>query len=464
MSDQGLSPEILRRERDYYIDYLKIVAYNGKEYSIASQMIEFTYHESIATPCVYCSVTLYDAVDFPTLLPMIGEERLKVSFTRQDEHAAKKEGGFKKPIVLDLPIYKISGRSPENTSRKGQVYTLHATSDEMLKSLKSKVRLGLKGLTYSEMVRKVYDEYVKASKDIEVEDTKHIHDFCISNMNPFRFITHVSGKSISPKYGGCLYFFYEDRNKFNYKSLGTMFEGEQSLELNFAVKNTLKQGGDKAGPKERVFDRDMYSVEALEHKGSFDLIKTIISGAYSQRAIFFDPVRQLISTKDFDIEDEWDSLPHIDKVKPFTSGNSAKSAPDSRITVHWTNSEHDTVEHIASKEPGINPFRPEDFTLRVNAQLDGMMRSSIDVIIPGTPDMIAGQVVQFHLPEHLGKVSEQEPEEPDAYLQGKYLVVSVMHRLSTTEYTCSATIVKDSFYSNIKHRDPEAEYPIEKIY
>lgn len=464
MSTNGSNPEVLRRERDYYIDYLKIVAYNGAEYSIASQMIEFTYHENIAAPSVYCSVTLYDAIDFPTLLPMIGEERLKVSFTRQDENAAFAGGGFKTPIVLDLPIYKISNRSPENTSRKGQVYTLHATSDEMLQSLKTKVRLGLKDMPYSDMVKKVFDEYVKTKKDIEVEETKHNHTFCIANMSPFRFITYVSSKSISPDHGGCLYFFYEDRDKYHYKSLGALFKEEVILELNFAVKNILKQGGDPTAPKERLFKRDLYAVEAMEHKGSFDLIKTIVSGAYSQKAIFFDPVRQLIKTKEFDIDAEWDSLPHIDKVKPYTPENRAKLAPDSRMTVSWTNYEHDTIEHISEKEPGIKPFRTEDFSLRVNAQLDLMMRNSIDIVVPGTPDMKAGKLVNFYLPEHLGKVSEQEPEEPDAYLQGKYLILSVMHRISTSEYTCSATIVKDSFFSDIKHRDPEAEYPINKIY
>lgn len=461
---QDNTSELLRRERDYYINYIKIVAYNGKEYSIAAQMIEFSFHENIALPGIYCSVTLFDAIDFPTLLPMIGEERLKVSFTRQDEKAVDKEGGFKKPIVLDLPIYKLSNRSPDSTSRKGQAYTIHATSDEMLQSLKTKVRLGLKGKTYSEMVKEVFDTYAKVKKPIEVEETSHLHDFCISNMNPFRFISHVSGRSISPKYGGCVYFFYEDRDKFYFKSLGSLFESEKILDLNFAVKNILQQGGDATGPKRNIFERDMYSVESLEHSGSYDLIKTIITGGYSQKAIFFDPIRQTITTKEFDIEDEWDSLPHIDKVKPFTSKNLARSAPDSKMSVHWTNFEHDTVAHITEKEPGINPFRLEDFALRVNSQMDAMMRNSIDVVLPGTPDLKVGKRVNFTLPEHLGKTGAEEPEELDRYLQGDYLVLSVMHLIKSGEYTCGATLVKDSFFAQIKHRNPEKEYPQEKNY
>lgn len=463
MPDLQSNPELLRRERDFYINYMKIVAFNGAEYSIANQMIEFTYHEHIGTPSTYCSITLYDSIDFPTLLPMIGEERLKVSFTRQDEKAVDAEGGLLPPIVLDMQIYKITNRSPETSNRKGQVYTLHAVSDEMLNALKSKVRLGLKAMTYSDMVARVYEDYIKVSKPIEIEATQHIHDFCIANMNPFRFITHVSSRSISPDFGGCLYFFFEDRDQFNYKSLGALFKQEPILQLNFAVKNILKQGGGSE-PKMRNFDRDMYTVENMEHKNSFDLIKNIIAGGYSQKSIFFDPIRQLITTKEFDIDEEWDSLPHVDKVKPFTDGNKAKKAPDSRMSLHWTDAEHDTVEHIASKEPGINPKRLEDFVLRINSQNQTMLRNSIDTVLPGTPVMKAGTTLNILLPENLGKVGFEFPEEQDAYLQGKYLIVGVMHKLTTTEYTCSSTIIKDSLYSDINHRSPENEYPITEIY
>lgn len=464
MSESGNNPEQLHAERDYFIHYLKIVAYNGKEYPIDPQMVELCYHENIGSISNYLSVSLYDTVDYPTLLPMIGEERLKVSFTRQDEKAVKTGGAFKEPITLDMPVYKITKRSPESIARKAQMYTLHAVSDELLQSLKTKVRLGLKDKLYSEMVEQVYNQYVKVSKPIEVEPTKYRQDFCIANMNPFRFITHVSGRSISPNYGGCLYFFFEDRDKFNYKSLGALFEAGKSLDLNFAVKGILKEG-DGVGPKERNFERDVYTVEHLEHKQSFDLIKTILTGGYSQKAIFFDPVRQLINVKEFDIEQEWESLPHTESgkaAKPFTSGNKAKASPDCKMSLNWTNSDHDIVEHIASKEPGINPFKFEEYILRVNSQLDTMLRNSIDAILPGTPGIKAGMTINFTLPEHLGKVSDKDPEMLDAYLQGKYLVVSVVHRIVKGAYTCGVTLTKDSFYSDIKHRAPTEEYPLGK--
>jgi hypothetical protein len=460
VNDSG-NPELIRVERDYYINYVKIVAFNGKEYPIDSQIIEMCYHENIATISTYLSITLFDTVDFPTLLPMIGEERIKISFTRQDEKQISDGGGLKDPIVLDMPVYKITKRSPESKGKKSQVYTLHAASDEMLQSLKTKVRLGLKSRLYSEMVEQVYNEYVKISKEIQVEPTQYPQDFCIANMNPFRFISHISGRSISPTYGGCLYFFYEDRDKYNFRSLGSMFEAPTTLDFNFAVKGILKAGSDN-DPKSRNFERDVYSVEYMEHKQSFDLIKTILTGSYSQKAIFFDPIRRVIKTQEFDIDEEWETLPHIEKTKPFTPNNKAKASPDCRMSLYWTNAEHNTVDHINSKESEVNPFKFEEYVLRTSSQLDTMMRNTIDAVLPGTPDIKAGITINFKLPEHLGKVSPEEPEEMDAYLQGKYLVISVMHRIAKGEYTCGVTLAKDSFFSDIKHRDPHEEYPIGK--
>lgn len=461
MSGSESNPKLLRAERDYYIHYLNIVAFNGQKYPIDSQLVELCYHENIGAISAYLSVSFFDTIDFPTLLPMIGEERIMVSFTRQDENAVKSGGKFKDPITLDMPVYKITKRSPDTGSQKGQFYTLHATSDEMIQSLKKKVRLGLKAKPFSEMVEQVYNEYVKVSKPIEVEPTQYEQDFCIANMNPFRFISHVSGRSVSPSYGGCLYFFFEDRDKFYYKSLGSLFQAQDTLDLTYPTKGILKTGtGTDA--KERNFKRDVYAIEHMEHKQSFDIIKTILLGGYSQKAIFFDPIRRLITTKEFDIDKEWETLPHSEaaqSAKPYTPSNKAKDSSDARISLHWTNAEHDVADHIASRDPDIKPSRIEEYSLRTNSQLDTMLRNSIDAILPGTPEIKAGMTVNFNLPEHLGKVSEQSPEQMDAYLQGKYLVVSVVHRIVKGAYTCGVTLSKDSFTSNIKHRPPTKEYP-----
>lgn len=461
MIDRESNPEIIRKEKDYYINYLNIVAYNGAEYTIATQAIEITYYENIFTPSVLLSVTIFDSVDYPSLLPFIGQERLKISFTRQDEKALD-NGGFLEPIVLDLAIYKITNRSPEAENRKSQVYTLHAVSDETLKSLKMKVRLGLKDMPYSDMAARVYDEYVKVKKPLEIEPTQFEHDFCIANMPPIRFITHVASNSISAAFGGCAYFFFEDRDKFNFKSLGSLFNSSTVLEINFAPKNILKPGtGDE--PKPRNFERDLYTAERYEHKG-VDIIKKILMGGFSAKAIYVDPIRQKYNVKNWDLNSEWDSLPHVDKVKPFTNEHVALNAPDSKMNLFWTNAEHDIVPHIAGKEPGIKPFHFEDYSLRVNAQLESLTHYCIDAVLPGTPTITAGSVIHFHLPENLGKISETDPEEKDRYLQGKYLVLSCMHMVTHTEYTTNVTLVKDSFFSDITHRPPTEEYPANKVY
>jgi hypothetical protein len=47
-------------------------------------------------------------------------------------------------------------------------------------------------------------------------------------------------------------------------------------------------------------------------------------------------------------------------------------------------------------------------------------------------------------------------------MQGKYLVVGIAHILKKNEYRMNLELVKDSFYSDIKARNPVEEY--DKIY
>ena len=67
-------------------------------------------------------------------------------------------------------------------------------------------------------------------------------------------------------------------------------------------------------------------------------------------------------------------------------------------------------------------------------------------------------MIEFAIPEHLGKTSKENPEEKDKYLQGKYLVLAISHMVKYGEYKMNLELVKDTFFSDIENRDPVEEY------
>ena len=90
--------------------------------------------------------------------------------------------------------------------------------------------------------------------------------------------------------------------------------------------------------------------------------------------------------------------------------------------------------------------------------MEQLKRHIISTTLSGDPRVRAGHIIQFNLPEVMGKVGREFPEELDAYLQGKYLIISAAHVTEQNVYYMNLELVKDSFFSNITHRDPVKEY------
>ena len=82
----------LRQEKDYVLEYLQLVIpRTGAKYDISEQLIRLTYEENIFMGIIHGSLLMVDAVDYPTLIPFIGEEEIHFSLTRQDEMTKNSE-------------------------------------------------------------------------------------------------------------------------------------------------------------------------------------------------------------------------------------------------------------------------------------------------------------------------------------------------------------------------------------
>lgn len=123
-----------------------------------------------------------------------------------------------------------------------------------------------------------------------------------------------------------------------------------------------------------------------------------------------------------------------------------------------TNLGNDTAPYIASHEPNVKPFFYEDYKLHRHSQREQLLKQVISISLSGDPRVKAGDVVEFLVPELMGKVSEEFPEELDRYLQGKYLITAVCHIIKYGSYTMNIELIKDTFFGSIVNRDPVEIY------
>jgi len=454
------SENVIRREKDFILKEIKLFAFNGAEYNMLEHRVLLTYFEDLFMNCLTGTLDMLDAIDYPQFMPLVGEERLKVILTRQDETGKGKEGGLLPDLEMNFRIYKVSGRQIQN--EKVQTYRLHLIAEEFIKNLKQKVYRSWKDTKYSDMVQEIFDEKLKVDAPIIVEPTKYEQDFTCSNLAPIEFINMVACRSISDEGNGEAYLFYQDRDGFHFTTLGKLLSQGSAEEYIHGPRQKYENQSSKFSFGQLPIEKEVKNIEHYFWNSQHDILKNIESGMYGQRLTTVDPVRQKFDFLKFNLKDEFGSFPHVDKEKFFTDDLDALPKDENDVfactKLICTNKDHDIVEHIAAREPGIKPDKLEEYVLRRTSHLNQINNFRIGVSVSGDPRRKVGDVITFNLPQVAGDVSEQRPEELDKYFQGKYLIVSIRHTLTQASYSMEFEMIKDSFFKPIEHVDVVDKY------
>ena len=438
--------DTLRNENDYVLNYIKLVDWKGNEYDFTNHYVEFTYEESIySSP--HGSMVVIDAVDYPTLLPIIGEERVKASFTRPDE---KNPGTLLPNLAFDLSVYSMHSKQQDGASLKRQVYTLAYIAEPVHKNTSVRIFKAYKGKIYSDMVKEIYDTHISMGKPIEIEPTLHEMDYIINNERPYTAIKKINKRSISAEDNGSLYTFYEDRDSFHFVTFSKMFQRPVTTFIKYEPRNisTTAEG----------IARSITKVAQMQQGDTFDILSSALSGEGASHLLSINPIRRKMIEKDFDLKTEFDKFKHIDRHKRWSDKNKMFVTPKSNPKMIISNIGNDTAEYISSHEPGSKPFFYEEYKLHRNSQNLQILKQIVRVTLSGDPRVKAGDILEFALPEHLGKTSIDEPEQLDRYLQGKYLIAAVAHIIKPGSYMIHLELLKDTYNKELLNRNPIDEY------
>lgn len=464
-------------EYQYIIKKFLLISHTGIEIDIWPQVVEFSFEETMMGRALHGSVSLVESLDLPTLLPLIGEERIQVSFTRLDE----KTGDELDPVQFDLPIYSLFNKLQEGKTFKRQTYTLAFCSDVLFNNLNSVVSKPFKAMPYSDMVKDIYDNFLKIDKEIEIEPTDGIMNYTAQNQRAFKTIAQIAKRCRSAELkNGTFYMFYEDRDKFNFVTLkGLLNKGLQNpaaiKQLYYAPKN-IPSDGQSAASKDLSID--MYNAEVVnEQDAGFDILASVIKGEGTSSILTVDPIRRSFSFKTLDlrgeeakqeIEKKIDSpatleyLPNSDfsaiagesAKKPWTAKNKLFTNPRANMRVVIGDAGQDTQEYIASRDPQVKPYSPEQFAMQKLSEKNQFLKNQISTKIPGDPRIKLGTVIKFNIPEKIGRVDDTNPQELDKYLQGHYVVVGIAHVLTKQAYKMHLELTRPSNFSEIRPRDP----------
>ncbi len=440
----------IRKEGDFYLDKATLIAFDGTEYGISLVRLRISIHEDLFNHTLAGIATFTDSSDLPQFLPLIGEEIFKLRFTRPDESG---RGLLDDYYEMEYRVFKMDGRKPQEDQINAQNYTLYFTSPVTIANAKKKVWQAWRDIPYSDMVASIYEEYLGAPKPINIEATLYEQRYCGPGYTPFQTIQMLAARSISEEGNGSSYVFFEDMDKFNYITIGKLLLQEPVQQYITQLSNVLEHGKKKV--RDRTISDDVRNVENYKFHGSFDILKNMDQGMYSQRLIAVDILRQFHTVNDWSYKDEFDALPHLRDHDVCTDALDALGSPPTVMRLSLTTKDHDIVPWIVAREPGIKPNHIEEYLLKRASQMQQAAGNRIQIHVTGDPRRRVGQVVEYLVPNHYGAINEEHRPDPpfDRYLGGKFLIGAIKHDITVDRYYNEMELITDTVSQGIEGVD-----------
>ncbi len=207
------------RPGDVKISECLLLSKDGKrEYDIRLQARHFDIYESLTEPLIFAEVIIADGIGLRRGFPLIGEETLKLSFNTPTMTE----------IELELSVYEVADIM-QTDNNKTELYTLKLCSPELLTNASRLISKRYEG-QISEIIKRIVQQDLASSKEVQVESTSGIDNHLVSQLAPLQVIDKFRHRAVSPQNKSSSYCFYEDRNGFHFVTLeGLIRVGKRTI-------------------------------------------------------------------------------------------------------------------------------------------------------------------------------------------------------------------------------------------
>jgi len=409
---------------DYKLIDVKIGSTRGLIFDLSNFVIDINIYEDMFSPSISGNITLNDAQDLVNLMPMIGEEKLLITF--KSPSMTDSDGLFEQAFY----IYKMSDR--KYTAERAVGYKLHFVSFETIRDINSRISKGYAG-TISDIVEKFLKNDLKTPKNVNIEKTKNTIIYTSNYWSPFTNINYLAKRSISGSgTDSPNYVFFENNKGYNYVSLDKLLE-QQSISQYVYDNNTRKPTGD-GGSSGRNIKADLGRITEYKIDTAFDYIRRIESGMYASRLITHEILTKTYNVQTLTYSDNYKTHNHLNPHPTATLGLPAKTlaflAVEPRALETYTNFKTD---------------RMKSWYLKNLMQMAEMNQFVMEVTVPGRSDLVVGQVIDVYIYRNTPiKAKDTEENILDKTFSGRYLITSLCHELNREKHNIHMSLMKDS--------------------
>jgi hypothetical protein len=422
----------MRFPGDFTLKNLTLLTAAGT-FDLKPILVEMSYYEDVFANAVTGNLVVADAQGFIEKFQLIGNEYLRLTFTKGSKSTAF-------DVDMIFRVFKMSLRSLVGNLQT-EAYVLHFCSEELLLSEQYKISKSYNGRTISSIIQDICGPNylnIPKNKPVNIQKTNGIYSFVVPTFKPFEAINWLStyAKPATGKPGADMVFF-ENKEGFNFVSLQSLFEKETYRTYTYAPKNI--------DSKTQTQEQHYFAVLAYEFDNGFDTLDAINSGLFANQLISIDPLLQTYHITNFNYKEYNKQSTTLNKYGIVNDvknrrGDTIYQTPQAVLKMATTNKGHNTNTFL-NRKPGsvANEIFIETYIPNRTAQLSLANYNRIKLTINGDPGATVGQTIKFNL-------LSMSPSKKglDKFYSGKYLITAVKHTIKIDEYYSVLEIVKDS--------------------
>lgn len=426
--------EKIKSAGDYELVDVKIGSAKGQIFDVANFVIDINIYEDMFSPTMSGNITLNDAQDLINLLPMIGEERLLITF--KTPSMGDNQGLYEQEFY----IYKMTDR--EYSAERAITYTLHFVSFETVRDLNSKISKGFAG-NINSVVELILTQELRTSKKINIEKTKNTTTYVSNFWTPFTNINFLAKRSISQETESANFLFFETNRGFNYISVDTLLTADPKTK--YIYDNNSRDPSGDGGGSTRDIAEALSRIQSVKINTAFDYMNRIQSGMYKSRLITHEIVTKTYNVQTMSYDDEFKKHNHLNPYPLSTLNLPSK-------TLAFLDTKPRALENFNN----FKSDKMKTWHLKNIMQMSEINAYYMDMTVPGRSDLCVGDIVDIYMyrPTPFNQ-KDQEEQLLDKTFSGRYMIASLCHNLNREKHEIHMSVVKDSLIVNLQSEGSE---------
>lgn len=402
------------------------------EFNFTTYLQRFSIFEGMFSKFMYCEGQIYDGAGFIKSAGLQAGDIIRIDLF--------KEPGDPLEDMITNDFYVESlGASTKLVSSKGEIFTFRAVSKIGFTGLKSKIKRSFSAKA-SDIIMQVCEKFFelepgKVSAN-NIEETFGVLNISASSLQPFDFIERVNSQAVSSsnKAGDNNFFFYETREGVIYKSLRKIVQDANTF--NYIIPADKNRSQDSK-------QEDYFRILEYQVKTVGDQRQKIESGALENQTLTFDFISRKIEKKSFKLKENYRDILlmgenlaiDMDEIDNLVGDDKRVTDEEQNIFPRCSSKSYDQQEDFISLKRGPS-----------EAQYQLMNQTVISCRVLGNTRIKPGDVVELKAAQ--SDASDQEQRDP--FLNGKFLVGSVMHViLDAGTYETVLDLFKDGYEFDI---------------